>query len=195
MANEFTGPKVMDWTVLPYQLTAMAWTDSNFKSMLLARPTAVMREMMRSCPPNLEFRAWENTKDRTYLPLPAWKLKLADMSTEEIRSTIFEEVGADYSLTYMLPAEVIFKSFLEPSYRQALLENPQTIIENGGYPTRGKTISVIGNTATTHNLALPFNPIDTSSLERAKEIALDAMRSVGDTVVDTTKCCASGTCD
>ena len=188
-------PRVMDWTILPYDTTARAWTDVQFKAQLLAAPTKVLRELKHSCPPHLEFRIWENTEDTTHLPLPSHKPDLEGVPEDELRSLIYEEVGADQSLGLTLPAEIVYRSYIDDGFRNALLKHPNKIMEQNGYPPKGLKIIVVENTTTVHNLVLPYNPIVTTSLDKAKAAALDAMRSVGDDLVDTTKCCASGTCD
>lgn len=188
-------PRIMDWTILPYDATAKAWTDVQFKLQLLSNPTKVLRGMKASCPMGLEFRIWENSEDTTYLPLPSRKVDLEGFTEEKLRSLIYEEVGADQSLGLTLPAEIVFRSYIDDVFREALITHPNSILELYGYPPNGLKIIVVENTTTIHNLVLPYNPIVTTSLDKAKAAALDAMRSVGDVPTQTTKCCASGTCD
>lgn len=191
ICNDWTLPTAMDWTMLPAGITAKAWVDSVYKAHVLANPNDVLRNTVARWPWTINTIIHEDTGSTRNLPLPFYKTVLGAMSDTELMTLLNDEIGGDETLEYVLPAPVIWKAMLDPTYRTNLLTNATSTLAGDGYAVGNSSFVVHANTATDYHVTLPGNPLNQSQLTMT-----DYVKRLYDKFYNgpTTKCCASGTC-
>ena len=181
----------MDWSLLPISVVAKAWTDSAFNSSLLASPDATLQQMIRRWPHTISFTVHQDTGSTRNLPLPFYKTGLQSLSDADLLTLAQMETCGDTTLEQFLPADVIVKALTDSAFKTSLLSNANSALNGMGYDTSYATYTVHENTATDYNLALPVNPLSVQSLSFDDLV----VRLGASLSTETTKCCASGTCD
>jgi hypothetical protein len=181
----------MDWTILPASVTAAAWTDPEIRALLLSDPTTLLNERIAGWPDDRSFCVVADSAEVKYFVLPTRKQELASHSRDSLLEILVREMGEDDTLEDWLPSDVIADALADRVFKTELIRDPAAILRERGYKTPQRTIIVLENSEFTYHLVLPENPsrqgdLDSSSLEG------QLRERYG---VNTTKCCASGTCD
>jgi hypothetical protein len=154
-------PKIMAWTVMPFSVVAKAWTDSTFKSALLAEPNDILRAALWELPWGNNFIIHEESGNQRYLPLPKLPDSLSAWTEEQILNVLIGETLNDVKLQYYLPARVVNKAFFEPTFKSSLLSDADSALTSmGTAPQGGQTFTVYENDATNRHLALPQIPVE-----------------------------------
>jgi hypothetical protein len=190
MTDEFIMPEIMEWTILPARITARAWTDITFKERLLSHPTEVLREMCTSSYKDKTYLIVEDYGDVKHLVLPAKKAAISSWPKEKILETLIRETGEDRTLKYFLPAEVTVESFFNPEFKSLLFKDANAAFRKFGLNTGRNTFQIVENAESTYHLVLGANP------SYKGDLSFDALQSklLEEFGLNSTKCCASGTC-
>jgi hypothetical protein len=183
-------PQIMDWTIIPKSVIASCWLSNIYKQNFVSAPTTVLQSVITNLPTTISFTARENTTTIRTLPLPYLKSGLTHLTRAQIRNILSTEIGSD-DLEFMLPASVIEEAFFNSTYKSLLLSDANSALQQKGYSTGSYTYQVSENTSTNYNLSIPVAPSNISTLSQSQAEALLLARFSG----ETTKCCASGTCD
>ncbi|MBD2526765.1 NHLP leader peptide family RiPP precursor [Nostoc sp. FACHB-133] len=150
------------------QLIVRAWEDQEFKQELLSNPKAVIeRELGEKFPEEVEVRMLAETANIRYLILPP--ANIAPEKRQEVVKLIREsETGA---LT-----ELKIRSVEDNTFRQMLLNKPNTVIEHelGIDTLEGIDIRVVEEERNIRYLILPWHPELLESGELSEE-ALEAV--------------------
>lgn len=184
-------PELMDFTVLPAKITSRAWVDDGFRDRLLEDATRVLREEMDLWPEGIEFVVYENTTVQRHLVLPERKTHTLDWDRAKLLEVVERETGADTSVGIWPPPAMIVEAWISASFREALLADPAHELSTAGYALPEERLVVLPNTRNRRFLALPQSPVDATALD-ADRLRKVLEESFGQ---DSTKCCASGTCD
>jgi hypothetical protein len=187
----FEVPEIMDWTILPASVTASAWTDPEVRALLLSDATTLLRERVSRWPSDKTFCVAVDSAEVKFFPLPARKSRTAAYSREALREILTRETGDDDSLEHWLPSDVIADALSDDEFKRELIGNPGEVLRSRGYSPPARQIVVLENSESTYHLVLPENPSRQEDLDHS---ALEATL-VAKFGVETTKCCASGTCD
>lgn len=179
--------RLMNYTVLSSNAILKAWSDNQFRSLLLAEPDQAIAGYWDTETAGVNFKIHENSAAVRHLPLPARENMAAEMSKEELSSQLEYETGSDETLEYFLPAKVIARALVSKNFKRRLLKAPDLAIKEMGYDPGEKIIVVHQNTPHLSHLALPESPASFSQLASMERHIIN--------VANTTKCCASGTCD
>lgn len=183
-------PQIMDWTIIPKSIIASCWLSNAYKLNFVSNPTTVLQSVITNLPTTISFTAKENTATTRNLPLPYLKSGLTSMTRAQIQIILSNEIGSD-DLEFMLPASVIEEAFFNSAYKSLLLSDANSALQQKGYSTGSYTYHVSENTSTNYNISIPVAPANISTLSQSQAEALLLARFSG----ETTKCCASGTCD
>lgn len=189
--TRFEVPEIMDWTIMPASVTAAAWTDPEIRALLLSDPTTLLRERISAWPADKTFCVAADSAEVKYFVLPARKQVLGQRSREELISILQRETGNDGTLADWLPVDVIIDAFIDSAFKAELIRSPREVLRERGYDPPSRQIVVLENSEFTYHLVLPENPSRQEDLDVA---SLEAMLR-DQYGVNTTKCCASGTCD
>jgi hypothetical protein len=100
-------------------------------------------------------------------------------------------LGDDDSFEFHLPPSVIAAALADEAVRDELLRDAPAALRALGYEPPAERVVVLQNARHTYHLVLPRNP------SRVEELNFDALHaSLRERFgVNSTKCCASGTCD
>jgi len=189
--TRFEIPQLMDWSILPASVTAAAWTDPEIRALLLSDPTTLLQERIPRWPADKTFCVVADSAETKFFVLPARKQSLDGRSRDSIVETLTRETGDDQTLEDWLPVDVIADALLDRAFRAELIHDPARVLHDRGYKPPNRKIIVLENSEFTYHLVLPEHPsrqqdLDVSSLEA------NLRERYG---TNTTKCCASGTCD
>lgn len=189
--TRFEIPQIMDWTILPASVTAAAWTDPEIRALLLSDATTLLNERIAGWPNDRSFCVVADSAEVKYFVLPALKQDLASHSRDSLLEILAREMGEDDTLEDWLPADVVADALTDRSFKSELIRDPVAVLRERGYKPPARTIIVLENSEFTYHLVLSENPsrqrdLDSSSLEA------QLRERYG---VNSTKCCASGTCD
>jgi hypothetical protein len=150
------------------QLIVRAWEDQEFKQELLENPkTVIERELGHKFPEGVEVRILAETANIRYLILPP-----ANMDSEkrqEVVKLIRENETGAFS-------ELKIRSVEDNTFRQILLNNPNTIIERelGISTLEGIDIRVVEEESNITYLVLPWHP----ELFESGELSEEALEAV-----------------
>jgi hypothetical protein len=187
----FESPEIMDWTILPASVTASAWTDPEVRALLLSDATTLLRERISRWPKDKTFCVAVDSAEVKFFPLPARKKHLAGHSRDALMAVLSRETADDDSLEHWLPSDVIADAMSDEDFKAELVSAPGQVLRSRGYAPPSRQIIVLENSESTYHLVLPENPSRQTDLDLS---ALEAslIEKFG---MNTTKCCASGTCD
>lgn len=183
-------PQIMDWTIIPKSIIASCWLNSVYKQNFISNPAPVMRSAIASLPTTINFTVKENTATVRHLTFPYLKPALAGMTRSQIQNILIHEIGSD-DLEFMLPAPVIEEAFFNSTYKSLLLSDANAALQQKGYATGSFAYQVHANSPANYFISIPVAPSNVSALSQSQAEALLLARFSG----ETTKCCASGTCD
>lgn len=186
----FEVPEVMDWTILPASVTAAAWTDPEVRALLLDDPTSLLRERISRWPHDKTFCVAVDSAEVKFFALPARKKHLGQMSKDDLLEILARETDNDDSLENWLPSDVIADALTDDEFRSELIQNPGKVLKDRGYSPPARQIIVLENSESTYHLVLTENPSRQDELD-LKSLEASLIEKFG---VETTKCCASGTC-
>ncbi len=188
--TRFEVPEIMDWTILPASVTAAAWTDPEVRALLLTDPTSLLRERISRWPDNKTFCVAVDSAEIKFFALPARKKHLAQLSRESLLEILSREMHDDDSLECWLPSDVIADSLSDDDFKAELIRNPGKVLESRGYSPPARQIVVLENSEFTYHLVLTESPSRQDELD-LKSLEATLIEKYG---VNTTRCCASGTC-
>lgn len=190
LKTRFEVPEVMDWTILPAGVTAAAWTDPEVRALLLSDPTTLLRERVTRWPDDKTFCVAVDSAEVKFFALPARKKHLTSLSREALLEILHREMEGDTTLEHWLPSDVIADALSDQKFKDELIRDPANVLKERGYSPPARQIIVLENSESTYHLVLTENPSRQSDLDlRSLEESL--VEKYG---VNTTKCCASGTC-
>jgi hypothetical protein len=190
LKTRFEVPEVMDWTILPASVTAAAWTDAEVRALLLSDPTTLLRERVSRWPNDKTFCVAVDSAEVKFFALPALKKHLASLSRDALLEILHREMEDDTTLEYWLPSDVIADALSDQQFKAELIRDPANVLKKRGYSPPARQIIVLENSESTYHLVLTENPSRQSDLDlRSLEESL--VEKYG---VNTTRCCASGTC-
>lgn len=158
-------PVFLQWTVMPAEIVARAWTDSHFKRELLLWPTQTLQEVGAAVPEAITFCVIENSSEECHLVLPYRHPKTYGWSREKITDILLEETGCDDSLEYWLPVDIMVEAFFNPAFKKSLYADLNTILRDRGYNAIDCKYTLVENTEHSYNLVLPVNKWQNFSLE------------------------------
>lgn len=188
--TRFEVPEIMDWTILPASVTAAAWTDPEVRALLLTEPTSLLRERISRWPDDKTFCVAVDSAEVKFFALPARKKHLAQLSRESLLEILARETEKDDSLEHWLPSDVIADALSDDEFKSELIRDPGKVLKDRGYSPPSRQIIVLENSESTYHLVLTENPSRQDELD-LKDLEATLIEKYG---VETTKCCASGTC-
>lgn len=191
---ELELPVIMGYTVLPSGVTARAWTDVTYREQLLSNPDAVLRAAPMKVLPwpiTSSCVVHEETAQQRHFPLPVFKSFFKEMSDTELMARLRHETYCETALEFFLPVDVIWRAWMDPSYRTRLLRDGNAALAEQGYAS-AQRITVHENQVDVYHLALKAAPHDIGvlSLSEARTRYISMMERAS-----SSQCCASGTHD
>jgi hypothetical protein len=125
-----------------------------------------------------------------FFALPVRKRHLANLSRDALLGILRREMEDNTTLEHWLPGDVIADALSDQKFKDELIRDPANVLKERGYSPPARQIIVLENSESTYHLVLTESPSRQSDLDlRSLEESL--VEKYG---VNTTKCCASGTC-
>lgn len=149
--------RVMNWTIMPANLIARAWSDNRFRLDLLRNPSRMFKENGISVPDDVKLCVVENNEDISFIVLPHRGQETFKLSYNQLVELLEEETGGDRSLEFWLPPEVMAEAFTNPMLKRRLLINANEVLSEFGYEPAHHTYVVVENEESLFHLALPMN--------------------------------------
>lgn len=163
---------------------------------------------------DIQFEVHENSSTIRNFCLPYLDGYMRNKTVTEILNQIRTETGNDSTLVFFLPAEIIAKAFMDEDFKNYLIAHPNIVLEDWGYDTDEFTCVIHEDTEFKKNIiyrnmlgknkAKLFNKKIEEDIDKVNKIrrsfsggsGMGCHSCHGPAIVsDTTKCCATGTCD
>ena len=196
-SGPWTPSLLIDWTIMPANVTAQAWTNSTFRNNLLGHPAQTLQAYSTQWPTNIDFEVHADTNSARYLPLPVRKNLTLGWTRQQLLDELIAEMGLnDTTLEFCLPPAVIVEAWLNSTFKVDLLTDANTAIASLGLSVGPYTLVVKENASAVYHLALLKNPLQQEQIG-FEELVARLRSNLGENAPNfgTTKCCASGTCD
>ncbi len=190
--NAWQAPLLLDFTIIPARVTAEAWTNPSYKTSLLTNSTETLRQATHLWPRDRDFAVSEDSTTYRWFALPYRKSITGTWTKQQAQSALAEEMGGDdQTFEVYLPPAAIAEAWFNPIFKEHLLSDPTTALQGLGLTVPSYQLRVVESTETLTQLALLLNPLQQELLD-VNELVKRLQDTYG---VNTTKCCASGTCD
>ncbi len=179
---------LIKYSMLPSKVVVNAMTDEQYNDSLVNSPNEVLNEYLTSGI-RVDFITHKNNGSMRHFCIP-YVDSVTDKSTKDILNEVMNNMGNDYSLTYMLPPSILAKALKDNIFKKRLLENPNGVLKDHGFEVDKFTCVIHENTPEETHLFISEPSINKSSMNSLKD-KFRAQALSG----STTKCCATGTCD
>lgn len=179
--------RLMAFTVLPHRLSVKAWTDDTYRLKILRTPHTELHRYWGSIINDMEINIYEDSESIKHFTIPWVSNAIIQKKRRPLSQLLAIETGNDCVCEHFLPPDVLAKAILDRRYARLLSESPNRILANEGYTPPSFRSRILHNSPSTYHIPLRQNSFPTFDLEDIDERIYKLAQS--------TKCCASGTCD
>lgn len=184
---------ILKYSRIPSSVSIKAWTDPKFRKNFVENPNSVLYKLWGDSI-KVNFIVHPDTEQIRNFCLPFPSEKLRGLTPKEIIDMLQREIGDSTSLDYFLPAPIMAQALIDDAFRGRLLRDPNTVIQEMGYPLENSLCVIHVDTADTLNLTLKASPNNASQLNNLDRNMVTTFSCGGCHGGTTTKCCATGDC-
>ena len=180
---------LIKYSMLPSKVAINAMTDEQYYESLVESPNEILQEYF-SNDIRIDFIAHKNTGAMRHFCIP-YVQDASRKSTKELLTEIVDNMGNDYSFSYMLPPSILAKALKDDAFKRRLLENPNAVLSDYGFEVDQFTCLIHENTPKETHLFISEPSMSKSNINLLK----NQFRAKAMLQASTGTCCATGTCD
>lgn len=184
---------ILKFSRIPSSVSIKAWTDPKFREKFVKNPNSILHKLWGDSI-KVNFIVHTDTEHIRNFCLPFPSEKFQGMAPKAILDMLQREIGDSASLDYFLPAPIMAQALIDETFRGRLLRDPNTVIQEMGYPLENSLCVIHADTTDTLNLTLKASPNNASQLDSLDRNMVATFSCGGGCHGGTTKCCATGTC-